>query len=105
MNWIGKWCSEYCRVGGDCDGCHRYCEPRYALTKVAQCSEYLIWMLINERGAITHPKIADALADYIGVTAEERDSIVHPMHRGTYIPRNKQTGAINALENKEDIPE
>jgi hypothetical protein len=62
-------------------------------------------MLINGHRSITHPKIADALADYIGATAEERDNIVHSGYRGTYVSHKIQTDVNNTLEIKEDTPE
>lgn len=46
----------------------------------------MIWLLMNEHNGKTHPEIANAIADHIGATSEERDSIVHSKHRGTYVP-------------------
>lgn len=49
-------------------------------------SERLIDILIDTPYGITHPKIADAIADFTGATAEQRDMLVHKRHRGKYVP-------------------
>ena len=64
--------------------------PRFNISKAVGCSEYLIWILMNQHGGVTHPEYADAIADYLGATEEERDSIVAPQHRGTWKPNPKR---------------
>ena len=86
MNWIGKWCRERCEHGKDCNECSEVCIPRFRLSAAVGCSEYLIWLLMFGDGNTTQHNIADRIADYIGASAEERDSIVSAEHRGTYIP-------------------
>lgn len=86
MNFIGEWCRERCRIGGKCESCAKYCEPRFELASAVKCSEATIWNLIFCAGYITHPGIADRIADHIGATAEQRDSIVHADRCGGYIP-------------------
>lgn len=48
------------------------------------CSERLIFML--EQGQVTHPIIADRIAEICGATAAQRDSIVHEKHWGEWQP-------------------
>lgn len=86
MNFIGEWCREQCMIGRECEGCSAYCEPRYELAHAVKCSEATIWNLIFCNGYITHPGIADRIADYVGATSEQRDSIVHASKRGSYVP-------------------
>lgn len=86
MNFIGEWCRERCRIGGKCENCSKYCKPRFELAYAVKCSETTIWNLIFCNGYITHPCIADRIADHLGATAEQRDSIVHVDRRGGYIP-------------------
>lgn len=86
MNFIAKWRHDRCGVNGECDTCTRECKPRAELCEETEISEHLMWILQNQRGGVTHPKLADRIADYVGATPEERDSIVHKRHRGTYVP-------------------
>lgn len=44
---------------------------------------------MNGNNTVTHPDIANDIADYIGATAEERDSIVAKPHRGKWKPGKK----------------
>lgn len=90
MNWIGKWCASMCGLHGTCDNCAERCIPREQIATAVKCSEHLIWILMYQRGAVIQPLIANAIADYIGATVEERDSIVHPKHRGTWKPDPKR---------------
>ena len=90
MNWIGRWCKEHCQIDKDCDHCSDLCLPRFNIARAVNCSEYLIWILVNQNGGITHPEIANAIADYIGATAEERDSIVAMEHRGKWKPNTNR---------------
>lgn len=86
MNWIGTWCKARCDIGNSCDNCRAQCLPRMRIASAVGCSEGLIWILMNEAGGVTHHAIADRIADYLGATAEQRDSIVHKTHKGTYKP-------------------
>ena len=92
MNFIGKWCHERCGVDAECGKCTAECKPRSVLSDQTCVSEHLLWILQNQHGGVTHPKIADRIADFIGSTPEERDSIVHKRHRGTYVPNPKNPG-------------
>ena len=92
MNFIAKWCHERCGVDAECSKCSAECKPRAVLSDQTCISEHLLWILQNQRGGITHPNIADRIADYIGSTPAERDTIVHRRHRGTYIPNPKNPG-------------
>lgn len=86
MNWITKWCRERCEYNRDCNDCSEVCLPRFRLADAVGCSEYLIWILMFEKDSVTHPEIADLIADYTGATADERDRIVAAKHHGTYKP-------------------
>ena len=54
------------------------------IANAVNCSEHLVWILMNQDGGITHPNIANSISEYIVPTAEQRDSIVHPKYRGTW---------------------
>lgn len=87
MNFIVRWAMSECGNAVGCASCvKRKCIPRRELSEATGCSERLIDLLQSERGAVTHPKIADRIADYLGATPEERDKIVARKHRGTYTP-------------------
>ena len=73
MHWLEKWRTE-----------HQM--SRATLAEQAGVSEQLIWKAENENGFKTHPLIANDIADYTGATLEQRDSIVHKKHHGTYVP-------------------
>ena len=50
---------------------------------VCTITDQLIHIL--EIGGVTHPRIANAIAEYCGATAEQRDMIVNEMHKGEYV--------------------
>ena len=50
------------------------------------CPPELIYMLETIPGTVTHPGIANLIAEATGATPEQRDSIVHKMHRGKWKP-------------------
>lgn len=75
MHWLEKWRKA-----------HQM--SRETLGKQVECSERLIEYA--EIGYPIHPYFADAIADYTGATARQRDSLVHKKHRGTYIPKKKR---------------
>lgn len=66
------------------------------------CSETLIEIL--EGGGITHPEIANRIAEVTGATAEQRDSIVHKMHRGTWQPKAKPKKITSFQEGRRPQP-
>lgn len=78
MHWLEKWRKD-----------HQF--SREQLAKEVGVSEALIWILENMRGGITHPLIADEIADYTGATAKQRDSLVHKKHRDTWSPDKERT--------------
>lgn len=49
-----------------------------------RCSEPLLILLENRKGAVTHPRIANLLARACGATPKQRDMIVNAKHRGTW---------------------
>lgn len=53
-------------------------------------SERLIHMLEVDENAVTHPRIADAIAVLCGATSEQRDMIVADIHKGQYSPTNEE---------------
>lgn len=73
MHWLEKWRKD-----------HQMSREIFA--QQVNVSEELIWILENMEKGVTHPKIADAIADYTGATPQQRDSIVHKKHHGTYKP-------------------
>lgn len=58
---------------------------RLRFARAARCSERLIFMLEEGQG-ITHPIIANRIAEMCGATAEQRDSIAHGKHSGEWAP-------------------
>lgn len=95
MNWIATWCADRCELGKVCDNCYEMsCVPRRNIANSAKCSEHLIWILMNENGAVTHPNIANAIAEFTGATAEQRDEIVHKRHHGTWKPDPTRAPAV-----------
>lgn len=89
MNWIGTWCKNRCGLDRNCDHCTETCIPRIRIANAVNCSEHLIWILMNQDNGMTHPNIANAIAEFMGATAEQRDSIVHSKYRGTWQPNDK----------------
>ena len=53
-----------------------------------RCSGVTLERLESIPGYVTHPSIADLIADAVGATASQRDAIVAEGHRGTYRPRH-----------------
>lgn len=64
----------------------RMCLEARELAAIAGVMETLIVLLENRKGAITHPLIANRLAELCGASAEQRDAIVAEQHRGTRKP-------------------
>ena len=62
---------------------------RAQLALMAGVTPQLIGILEDMNKAVTHPELADRIADMCGATAEQRDSIVHAKHRGTWKPSGK----------------
>ena len=89
MHWLEKWRKD-----------HQMSRER--LAKQVGVSEQLIWKAENENGFKTHPLIANDIADYIGATAEQRDSIVHKKHHGTYKPNPRAKRYVAAVEKKKE---
>lgn len=62
---------------------------RAELAQLAGVSPALIGILEDQNRAITHPQLANQIAEICGATAAQRDGIVHPKHRGTWKPSRK----------------
>ena len=99
MNWISQWLNQGCEKSNDCDHCFRYCSRRQMLADKIGSSPGLIYILQYEHGAVTHPTFADRIADLLHAAPEQRDSIVHAKHRGTYTP-----GCAKPLPKPEEQP-
>lgn len=76
MHWIEKFRK---KMGVD----------RQQFADFVPCSEALIYLLENQNGGITHPKLANRIADICGATIKQRDSIVHKKHHGTWAPSDE----------------
>ena len=63
---------------------NRYGHERMKPRLTCYITDYLVHMI--EVGAITHPRIANAIAEYCGATAEQRDMLVNEEHRGEWKP-------------------
>lgn len=76
----------------------------------ATISGELIHMLEVDKNAVTHPRIADAIATVCGATPEQRDMIVSDVHKGKWEPtlENKELAARLSMEfdmEPESIPD
>lgn len=65
------------------------------------CSPKLIDII--EHGGITHPRIANAIAAEAGATPEQRDSMVHEVHRGGWTPPKRRKRS--EIKNDADKPQ
>lgn len=74
---------------------------REQFSRCVPCSELLIFMLENGNKEITHPKLANRIAAICGATAEQRDSIVHKKHRGTWTPEKQP---VNLGKKRANVP-
>lgn len=102
MHFIMEHCRKMCGRKYGCDECHAYyCKPRFDLADRVKCSEHLLWMLVNGHNTVTHPNIADRIADECRATPEQRDSLVAAKHHGTYVPKPPKPTA--AEEIREEI--
>lgn len=79
MHWIALFRQNYRRKDGRI-GITTEEMAALVRTRNTGCSKALIEIL--ESGGITHPEIADRIAHVTGATPEQRDSIVHKIHRG-----------------------
>lgn len=73
MHWIEEWR-------------HLNDVTREELGNKTRCSAALIATLEEQNNAVTHPCIADRIADITEATMEQRDSIVPKKYRGTWTP-------------------
>jgi len=55
-------------------------------------SDTLIHILECSKDAVTHPVLANAIAEVCGATAEQRDMIVTKEHRGEWTPPKRKGG-------------
>lgn len=90
MHWLEKWRMDYTGPRGR-KGCTREELAAMVSKRMSDegisCSPLLIAYL--EDGEITHPGIADIIAEVTGATIEQRDSLVHKKHHGTWEPKKK----------------
>lgn len=56
---------------------------------VCTITDELIHMLERVKGCVTHPIIANAIAEYCWATPDQRDVIVAEIHRGNWEPRQR----------------
>lgn len=93
MHWLKQYRMEH-PIGGKPMSCkelaRRVKKPGTISNPGAEigCSEVLIGIL--EGGGITHPLIANRIADICGATPQQRDMLVHKMHWGTYRPPRRR---------------
>ena len=66
---------------------NRYGHTKMVPRMVCTISDTLIHMLESTKGCVTHPVIANAIAEYCDATPEQRDMIVAKEHRGRWKPR------------------
>lgn len=71
----------------------RMCMEARELAELAGVTESLIYILENQAKAVTHPLLANRIAEVCGASAEQRDMIVAAKHRGTWKPGPKRTWA------------
>lgn len=86
MHWLEKWR-------------RRNGYTQWQLAEKVHVSVVLIDILENQNNAVTHPLIANEIAQFTGATAKQRDSIVHKKHRGKWQPgpKTKNAAGIKAM--------
>lgn len=100
MNFIGEYMAERCHLAEvKCEGCLHNCAGKEELAKKFRCSTDLVGIL--RAGGITHPNIANRIAEKMGLSAEERDRLVHKRHRGTWRPGGRNKKRISRDDKKE----
>lgn len=52
-------------------------------------TDSLLYMLERDKNAVTHPLIANVIAEVCGATVEQRDMIVADIHKGTWEPEKE----------------
>ena len=78
---MAKWVKEYREKRG-------WSKKKFA--DMGPCSETLIGIIEHPDGkGITHPLIANRIAEICGATAKQRDELVHKIHHGTWQPTGK----------------
>lgn len=94
MHWLKQWRMSFERRDGRTGLSRREMAKMVRVpgtisnpNKEIGCSETLIAIL--EGGGITHPAIANRIAEVTGATPEQRDMLVHKMHKGTWRPTAK----------------
>lgn len=103
MHWLKAWRLNYQRPDGR-KGLSRKELARKVRNRDTGCSESLIEII--EGGGITHPGIANRIASVVGATAEQRDTMVHKKHRGTWKPgKGNRVKAVKAPLEREQTPE
>lgn len=95
MHWLKYWRQNYRRSDGRIGLSRKeFSKMLYVPGTIKNpaaeitCSEVLIGIL--EGGGITHPEIADRIAEVTECTAQQRDSMVHKKHHGTWKPKPKK---------------
>lgn len=86
------WISEYREAHGmELDdfarAVNRYGHRRMIPRMVCTITDTLVHMLESDKNCVTHPVIANAIAEYCGATPQQRDMIVAEVHRGDWKPR------------------
>lgn len=91
MHWLKYWRLNYKRKNGKLGLSRReFAEMVRVPGTIANpkkeigCSEVLIAIL--EGGGVTHPAIANRIAEVTGATQQQRDMLVNKIHRGTWTP-------------------
>lgn len=77
MHWLETWRRENSYSQDD-------------LARAVDVTPALIDLLENRADCVTHVNIANRIVDFTGATIEQRDSIVHKKHRGTWQPDPKR---------------
>lgn len=68
----------------------------------APVSDTLIHILERSKHGVTHPRIANVIAEVCGATAEQRDMIVADIHRGQWKPKEPQPVVVKATIKKQN---
>ena len=91
---IAMWIQEYREANGmELDdfarAVNRYGHTKMIPRMICTITDTLIHMLERDKNCVTHPIIANAIAEYCGATPEQRDMIVAPAHKGNWEPRKR----------------
>lgn len=104
MHWIEEWCRIRCEIPDkpECDACTQKCVPKISLAEAGNINTRMIDDMIL-CGLVTHPLIANRIADFACATAQQRDMLVPEKYRGQWKPSAKRQKAARKKVDPETV--